>query len=298
MSKKKKVKDIYDVSEVVAGYEYYKHMLLEKALGMFLYDNCPKSLPQEQIERRLITDGYAVIFKHPKYGLVTSPAALYGKDIYYMPDQATYTQVVLGSGNLKIGKDCVVVYNSQVDQYNPQGLTPLIKRYARMLADIDSSIENMIINSRQQKMYYAKSPNAAAALEAAIEDMQNGKTASIKMNTFLEMIKGLDWNDSTNSGMNLDKYLSSKTKILADYLQEIGVKTAFEKNERLITSEVAAPDQLLTVNTADLEYCRKRDFEAVNKMFNENIIPRHNSAYFIKGSENDKEVEQNETNSK
>ena len=292
----KNIKDCYDVCAVTKGYEYYKHMLLEKCLGMFKYEGCPDSLPQDQIERRLITDGYAVIFKHPKYGIVTAPAALYGKDMYFMPNECTYTQVVLGSGNLKIGKDCVVVYNSQADQYAPQGLWQLICRYARMLADVDSSIENMIINTRTQKMGYAKSPSAAAALDEAINDMYNGKPAKIKMNTFIEMVKTMDWNDTQNAGVNIDKMLSSKTKILADFLQEIGVKTAFEKNERLITSEVAANDQLLTINTDDMEYCRMRDFEKVNKMFGLNIRPQHNSAYFINGNEHEKEVKQNETN--
>ena len=281
LKKAENLKGCYNVCSVVNGFNYYVHMLTEKCLGMYKYDNCPRSLPQEQIERQLITKGFALIFKDKRFGLVTAPASLSGIDKYYMPTTAQYTQTVLGSGTLYIGKNCVVVYNSDIDQYEPMGLMPLIERYARILADIDSTIANLVINSRSQKMGLAKSSNSATALKNAIQSIYNGEPATINTQTFIEMVKTLDWNDNTNLGMNLDKLFANKARALGDFLQEVGVKTAFEKQERLITSEVSAGDQLLTVNTDDLTYFRKKGFADVNRMFNTNIIPRHNSAYFV-----------------
>lgn len=281
----KKLKDCYNNCSVPVGYEYYEHMLTEKALGMHKFPGCPASLPQEQIERRLILDGFAVIFNKNPWGLVTAPASIYGMDIYDLPTNVTYTQVVLGSGELAVGKNCVIIYNSQADMYNPQGLRALIGRYARLLADIDSSISNIIVNSRRQKMGLAKSANAATALREFIESMYAGEPAEIKTQTFIEMIKTVDWNDSTQSGRNIADLLASKQKILADFLQEIGVKTAFEKAERLITSEVSANNQLLTINKEDMLYCRQIGIEKVNDMFGTDISVIENPAYKIQSQE-------------
>ena len=277
------VKDIYNVCSVMRGYDYYVHMLAEKCYGMFDFDGTPDSLPGEEIERRLILYGYAIIFNHPKYGLVTSPGGLYGEDKYYLPTYATYSQVALGSGDLKIGVNCVVIYNSQIDMRERRGLSDLIARYARMLADCDSSIANMMINSRQQKMGSAATPAAAKALDEALTKIYAGAPATINVNTLLDLVKTIDWADTTRSGDNIDKLLTSKQKIYSDFLQEIGVKAAFEKRERLLTDEVRADDQLLTINTADMLKYRKIGVELVNDMFGTDITVSHNAAYYYKG---------------
>lgn len=289
------INECYNVCDVVEGFKYYQRVLTEKCLGMFKFENCPKNLKQEQLEKRIITDGYAIVFKHQKYGLVTSPSSIYGEDIYFMPTKATYTQVVLGSGNLVIGKNCAIIYNSAIDTEQPQGLTPLIDRYARLLADFDSSIANIVINSRSQKMGMAKSANAAIALKDALTKVYAGAPATINTNTFIDMVKTLDWSDNNNIGVNVDKLLTSRTKTMSDFLQEIGVKSAFEKNERLITDEVAANDQLLTINTDDMLYYRQEGVKMVNELFGTNIKVRHNSAYFIKGNETTEEGKTNDT---
>lgn len=284
------LKDIYPVNNVEKGFKYYKRMLTEKCFGMFEYENLPDSLPEEQIEKNLIKNGFAAIFNHPIYGIVTAPASLFGEDLYYLPTKCTYNQVKLGSKTLTIGVNCAIIYNSQIDLYEPRrGLSELIDRYARMLADVDSSIVNCIVNTRSQKWGYAKSPNAAEALKKAINALYAGDPAIINHNSILEMVKTLDWNDNTNGAMMLDKLFTSKTKALADFLQEIGVKTAFEKNERLITSEVSANDQLLTINVDDMFKCRKKGLKVVNAIFGTDIKVKHNSAYYVKtgGGNND-----------
>lgn len=282
----KDIDNIYNVCSVLRGYDYYVHMLTEKCLGMFDYENMPDSLPGEEIERQLILHGYAIIFNHKKYGLVTAPGSLYGVDKYYLPTGATYTQPALGSGDLKIGVNCVVIYNSQIDMYEPRGLSDLIARYARMLADCDSSIANMMINSRQQKMGSAATPAAAKALDEALTKIYAGAPATINVNTLLDLVKTIDWADTTRSGDNVDKLLTSKQKIFSDFLQEISVKSAFEKRERLLTDEVRANDQLLIINKADMFKYRRIGLEWANNIFYEDMRVKNNAAYYYKGGAN------------
>ena len=273
------IKDIYKVNEVVKGYEYYLHLLEEKSLGMFIYSNCPDSLPPEQIESRLIYEGRAIVFKHKTAGIVTVSGGLSGIDKYYLPTHAVYAQPALGSGNLLIGKDCIIIYNSQIDQYRNKGLYEIITRYARMLADADSSIQIALVNSRAQKMVTAATMTAAESINKVLEKMKMGDYESINQQSIIDMYKILDMYDTKNN--IITELLSAKEKILSSFLSEIGVKNTYEKKERLISDELSTNEQLLTVNTDDLLTWRKKGIELVNKMFGTSITVKRNPVYSV-----------------
>ena len=95
-----KQKQIYPVNSVKKGYSYYVELLTEKANGMYIYSGLPDSLPSDQLELKLILDGYCVVFNHPKFGLVTCGGGLSGIDKYYLPTNFVYAQPALCSGNL------------------------------------------------------------------------------------------------------------------------------------------------------------------------------------------------------
>ena len=132
----------------------------------------------------------------------------------------------------------------------------------------------------------AATPAAAKALDEALTKIYAGAPATINVNTLLDLVKTIDWADTTRSGDNVVKLLTSKQTIFSDFLQEIGVKSAFEKRERLITDEVRADDQLLTINTADMFKSRKIGLELSNNIFYEDMRVKHNSAYYYKGGAN------------
>ena len=275
-----KQKQIYPVNSVKKGYGYYVSLLTEKANGMYIYSGLPDSLPADQIELKLILDGFCAVFNHPKFGLVTCGGGLSGIDKYYLPNRFVYAQPALGSGNLIIDKNCVVIYNCSTDQYTQSGLSEIIQRSARLLADIDSSISILTINTRATKLNVAANDSIAKTVNHAMQKIADGEIETINTQSLLDLYKTVDWN-SEQKQQEIIELLNAKQQIMASFLSEIGVKNFTEKKERLITDEVTADDQLLTINVEDMLNYRKNGIEKINKMFNTSISVKRNPSYDI-----------------
>ena len=145
-------KRMYPVNAVNRGFAYWRRHLLERCFGTFVYDGLPESLPEIEVEKRVLF-GFAPIFEHKKFGLITAWATVTGVNHFNRPVTCTWSQANCGSGTLTIGKDCAIIYNDTADEtseyQNPRGLTELIDRFARQLADVDSSIHLMTVSDRK-----------------------------------------------------------------------------------------------------------------------------------------------------
>lgn len=267
----------YAVNLVNNGYNFYMWLLLEKCFGMYVYEGLPESLPSEQIEMRLIMTGTCTVFNNKKYGLVTSYGGLSGVDKYFLPTDFVYAQPALGSDNLKLHKTCVTMYNSQIDQYQRIGLWLLIQRTARLLADFDSSINILTVNTRAIKNNVVANRQTQKAVDDGMTKMKEGEYYTINQNSILDMYKTVDWN--TDKSGQLKELIDARKDTLNDFLSEIGVKGMNNKRERLVTDEVNADEQLLTVNVEDMLNWRKKGIEEINKIFNQKITVRRNEVY-------------------
>jgi len=272
-------KKAYPVKSVSRGYGFYIRMLFEKCLGMFDYTGLPKSLPAEELEKNLIWFGFVGVFNHKKFGLTCANGGLSGIDQYYRATEFIYAQPVLGSDKLTINDNCIIVYNSQTDIITPYGFKELIQRYARLLADIDSSIDIQIINSRATKLNSVSNDLIAAAVNNAMQALESGDTYTVNQNSILDGWTPKDWN--TAHPETIEKLIDAKQSILNAFLEEIGVKSINEKRERMITNEVSADNQLLMVNTDDLVQMRKKGVAAINEMFGTNINVELNDIYNV-----------------
>lgn len=270
---------LYPVKNVKRGYKFYLKMLFEKCLGIFKYYNLPKSLPAEEIEKRLIWFGFCGVFNHNKYGIVCADGGLSGYDQYYRPTEFLFAQPVLGSGTKTINDNCVIIYNTQSDVIEPYGFRELIKRYARLLADIDSSIDIQIINSRATKLNSVADDLTAKSVNMCMDALERGESYTVNRNSILTNWQTVDWN--TAHPEQLEKLLDAKQSILNSFLEEIGVKSINEKRERMITNEVSADNQLLMVNTDDLLYKRKMGVKQINDMFGTDVKVEINDIYNV-----------------
>ena len=268
---------LYPVNKVAKGYKYWLNSLTEKCMGMFSYTGLPDSLPAEEIERRLMLNGYAGIFKHATCGMVTAWGGMSGQDMYYHPTHFIYAQPVLHSATLKIHDTVAIIYNSDVDQSAQIGLSELIRRYARMLADIDSSINIVVVNLRAMNMCVADNDTVAKSVDAVMAKIQQGNFATINQASIMDSFKTFPFSDNRNSAIN--ELLLARESMLKAFYREIGVKSAISKKERLITDEVASDDQLLYINLADMLRWRKKGIAEVNKLFATSITVEISSEY-------------------
>ena len=259
-------KGLYPVNSVAHGCDYWIRTLTEKCLGMFSYTGLPDSLPVDEMEIRLIQRGFCAVFKHTTKGIVTAYGGLSGYDEYYRPTKFVYAQPILGSQNLDIHKNVVVIYNTQVDILNPCGFYEMIRRYARMLADIESSINIVAVNTRITTYDVANSDTVAKSVNEARKKQQLGEYSCIVDLGLIDNFKVLQISQGRND--NLPDLLAARESTLRAFYQEIGIRSATQKKERLITDEISSDTQMLTVNQADMLRHRRAGIDEINKLFN------------------------------
>ena len=193
----RKINDVlgltFEVSDVADGVNFWFNKLLSICLDIFDYENLPPNLPKKEIETNLLLqrDGHALIFWTLEWGVVTCWSELFDYDIYYQPTMATYSQPKLGSGQKRLGKDAVVIYNNRLGSqcYTmlcDGGLRTFIGRYARMLADIDATISIYTVNQRVTDFPIAKNDKVKRSLTEFFRQLREGKNAIISDDCIIE----------------------------------------------------------------------------------------------------------------
>lgn len=275
---------IYEVNNVATGFDYWYFKLLNYILGIFEYSGLPDSLPGRELESNLMLTGHAAVFKN-KGNLVTTITTLYGFDEYYRPTHATFGNALIPFKNLKLGKDAEVIYNNKIrgnilrDQSVDGGLTTYIQRYARNLADIESTINIYITNSRLNDYPMAKNQQMAIQLRDFYNRIALGERAVLTDPSFFDAFRNIEMppkrvNDSLND------FLIARDKILSQFFQEIGIKFKQEqKMAQMTEDEIVADEQLLVINLADMLEERQEGLERVNRHFGTNITVKINDTY-------------------
>lgn len=269
-------KRMYPVNAVNRGFAYWRRHLLERCFGTFVYDGLPESLPEIEVEKRVLF-GFAPIFEHKKFGLITAWATVTGVNHFNRPVTCTWSQANCGSGTLTIGKDCAIIYNDTSDEtseyQNPRGLSELIDRFARLLADVDSSLDIMTVSARKTAWAVAKSPDVAKSVKAAYGRQRAGDFDVVMDEGLYDFFKVYPETTSARV-MSTNDLIALKEHLIRDFMAQIGIKTAERKAERMLTDEIAADDAMLDANLADMLEARKRGVERVNKLFGTNISVR------------------------
>lgn len=293
---KKRLEWMYDVADVTSGYDFWFYKLLNYCLGIYKYTGLPASLPGREILMNLIMTGHAVIFQN-KSELVTTKTVLYDFDMYYRPTRATYGNVRIFSRQLKLGEDAEVVYLNHIEgnvltnQAVDSGLRSFILRYARQLADIESTANIYTVNMRLQSFPIASDDITREQVENFYKKIALGEKAVIMDNMILEMFRNVEVaNRITNDTLN--DILIARDKVLANFFQDIGIKYRQEqKKAQLTEDEVEADEQILVIDVEQMREVQQEGFDRVNNMFGTDIQVEINPIYdrktYTGGARND-----------
>ena len=121
--------------------------------------------------------------------LVTTYVGTFNLDKYYQPTEGVYAQPILGSGNLTLnGFDNVVIWNNSLqaninDIPIDNNLYSFIGRYARRLADAESTSNIYTINNRATNYPVAKNDKVKKSLEKFFNMLSLGKRSVISDET-------------------------------------------------------------------------------------------------------------------
>lgn len=235
-------KKMYEVNRVELGYKYWRKNLRNKLMNFLVFTNLPASLPSSEIMYRLLRYGFCVLFNHSKYGLVTATGGLSGVDIYGHETTFVYAQPILGSGVLTIGKECGVI--TATKEYWQTAYSPdeIINRYARQLADIDSTFNIEVVNERNGKLYGSCDSSVRDSLKRVIEKTRDGEFDVI---TEPAIIKTISEHESAKR-LDVADIITARDAIIKAFWEEFGVHYTARKTERFLADELSGDSQILT----------------------------------------------------
>ena len=280
------INSIYDVADVAEGFTYWFWKLLNICLDIFEYENLPESLPSREIESNLMLTGHCFIFPY-KGELVTTVTSIYGFDKYYNPTKATYAQAVLGSrSNINI-EDYAIMYNcslrDNVLNINSDGsLLTFIQRYARQLADIESTINIYMTNMRLTSIPVATNDNIKGSIRKFFDMLSLGKKEVVVDTPIIESFRQVDIT-TKHTNDTLTDLLQCRDKILEMFFRDIGVKFRNNKRANMTESEVESDNQVLLISLDDMLKQRQHDLDKnVNARYGTNIGVKINERFVVK----------------
>lgn len=269
------------------GYEYWKKLLIERAMRLFVWKNTGV-VPAKEIEIALMLNGTAGVTNKYKNKLSVFNGQLCGNPTQYYDEFEQYSVYSpVFSDILNVDKDVVVINNNtcRTRIYN------LAHRYAMMLAHTEVTLTDELINMRQGgSVPIAGRENEKTSYENYRNNLANGKIGAIYDPAFLNM----DFKDINSKSTNSIKDLMEvRENLLSDFYNDLGVKTSRDKKGNMISEEVNANDSMLLLNINDMLEQRKIGCEKVNKMFETNWSV--DICEELKYNENMKGDENNET---
>ena len=283
--KDRKIEKVYDVADVIDGYYYWFWKLFNFCLTIFEYKNLPESLPAREIESNLMMTGHCVIFPDMA-DLVTCKTSLYGFDRYYNPTNAIFANVSMREKTLDIGLNCEIIYNSSLKDnvlYIPSdgSMMSFIKRYSRMLADVESSMDIYMVNSRLTSFPVASSDSVMQNLKLFFKKLKRGERGIISDDSIIQQFRSVDISRaSVHDGVN--DWLVARDKILEMFFRDIGVKFYNPKKAQVSEDELQVNNQMLVISLDDMLKERERGIDRVNKMFATNISVDISESFKIK----------------
>lgn len=248
-----------------AGYKYWRELLFERMMRLFVWEDTNEVKPKE-IEMRLLLAGHCGVtkIKEPTDELTVMFGSFFGVTKYFDEWKNYIVRCPIYSGQRTIGKDIVVINNNAIR--NPAYM--LVHHYAIMLAHTEVTLINCLVNARDAGgvpvCSTEKQKQSVSEYQGKIFNGQYGIVTDIG-NLGLEYM-GAD----RRTNQNIMDIMETREKIIKSFYSDIGVRSAFEKRNNTVMAEVEADTSLLLLNLSDMLKCREKGAEEVNKMFNTN----------------------------
>lgn len=247
-----------------AVYDYWKEILFERTVRLFVWKNTG-DVPPKEIEFALMLNGSGAVTDKYNNTLTIFNGMYSGKPTVYYDIYESYSVYSpVYSRILKTGSECIVIDNNACRN----SVYPLVHRYAIMLAHLEVSFVNTLINGRDSGgIPIASTAAQKTAIENYRNSLCNGKVTSILDPAFsgVQFI-GID----KNTKLGIGELVEARNNILSSFYSDIGVKTAREKRGNMITEEVNANDTMLMLNLSDMLNSRKIGVEKVNEKYGTN----------------------------
>lgn len=243
--------------------------------SMFVYTGLPDTIPVQYLEKYLQQNGSCCIAEvnGNLYALIGSAGGEY--DEYYQPTEYTVSNPYLNlSKTFKIGEDCVYCRND----YEANGLIPLISRYCGLMTENLLTVRLADINMRMMNLLSAPDDNTLQSAIKYLQDLEKGKLGVVGESPFFEGLK-LQSNH-VGSGDYMIQFIELQQYLKGSLYNELGINANFNmKREALSGEEVALNDDALMPLIDDMLKQRRTMCDELNKMFGLNVSVDYGSAW-------------------
>lgn len=245
-------------------YNYWKNMLLQRAMRLFVWHNI--SIEQKEIESALLLNGHGVVTMHDGKlavfmgNMSGKPTIYYDEFEEYVIHSPIYSKVL----TIKDNKDGVLMSNNSIRN----ALYPLITHYAMLLSHVELTYINTLINGRDASgVPVVQNEAQRQSVINYRNNLRDGKVTSISDPAFL----GVEFHGLKNStAISIIDIQEARDNILNNFYADLGVKTTWNKKGNMIREEVNGNDAMLLMNISDMLANRKLACEAINSKYGTN----------------------------
>ena len=277
------------VCDFKSNYDFYFKWLTDKVMSCFIIEDAEKSnrtktINFDYLKMNLLLGGEICItdFNEKLYACI---GARGGKpNEYYLPTIFTIANPILGSKQVEIEKNGVVIYNTKIDMFMwtgsgeifSGGLYDLVSQTASLLADNIITINCIQINARVSTFFTADSEAQALAGEKILEKQYAGKPYQILRSDLIEKITVNPVANAAGS-QKITELIELHNYIIASFFQNIGIKANNTiKRERMITDEIDSQMDFLQINILEILASWQAGFDKVNELYGTSFSVRLN----------------------
>ena len=243
--------------------------MLCRCYSMFEYKKLPKTIKKEDIEKYLLINGHCIFTKEKDNFYIFNGDFTGLENVYHRLHKYLVINVALNLNKeyeTENNDDCVLIQNDS----ERQGFLHLFSKYGVMLNDCEISLNMLSILSRIPYLITSSDEKTKNNADLFLNKIKNGDFSIIADNAFLESIKSIPLNNTTNNQINNLMELTQYTK--ASAFNSIGLNANWNsKRERLNQSEISLNEDSLTPLIENMLYSRKQAIESINEKYELNI---------------------------
>ena len=276
------------VADKTLSIQTHKAYMLSRLMQMFEYKNLPETIPAEMLELQLLINGISFVTKvnGELYALEGSPGG--EPDPYYRPTKYVWANPALKKdGESDLWKEGVLFRNDKLWI----GLSPLINKYASILAENEITLRVADIMLRIVAMISTPDDNTKMAAEEYLKKILRGRLGALAENRFFDGVKMQS--PPSNNGSYLTQFIELQQYMKASFYNEVGMQANYNMKRENIGSGETAMNQNATLPLCDqMLATRREDVSRLNEMYNLDVSVDFNSAWKLNAEQLRLEVEQ------
>lgn len=276
-----------DTTKMLNNYtflDFYKRLRL-LALSVFKWENLPESMNERFLEKCLYYQGIACFVHDEKLGFLNL-RCLPSEQLNVYEEALKYTAFSINY-NKTFDRDNIVLVRNNYEQL-PTDTT--IQLFARRLFEAERTTD---VNIKAQKTpVLIKCPEKQRLTLKNLYSQYDGNSPFIFGDKDLDVSEFTVLN--TNAPFVADKLAEYKRNIWNEALTFLGINNVeTEKNERLVTDEVNANNNMIQLAAETMLLTRKQAAEEFNKKYGFNVSVSVRSFKELTDNFNEKEVANN-----